>query len=87
MSIRPMVRESLRLRFLLLSTFCLLLAFTGRSAFAVVTDCVEDAPDGRFICVNPIPDPLFVSPCDEFAAFAARSAAIRLFRLSSENLR
>jgi hypothetical protein len=53
MSIRPVVRRRLRSWLLLLSSFCLLLGFTGRSAFATVTDCVGDAPDGRFICKNP----------------------------------
>jgi len=70
-----MVREGLRLRVLLLSTFCLLLVFTGRSAFATVTDCVEDASNGRSICVTPIPDPFSIGPCDEFSPSAARSSA------------
>jgi len=71
-----MVCEGLRLRVLLLSTFCLLLGFTGRSAFAVANDCVEDDPDnGRFFCKNMIPDPMAIGPCDEVSANNASASA------------
>src|SRR4029077_15546549 len=64
MIVHPMVRGSLRLRFLLLSAFTLVLALTGRSAFAAPTDCIEDAPDGRAVCFAPEPGPWGVGPCE-----------------------
>src|SRR6266850_3385623 len=65
MSIRPIMRKNLRLKFLLLSTGCLLLAFTGRSAFALASDCVEDDPvNGRFICFAEEPLDMRTGPCE-----------------------
>ncbi|HZF18187.1 MAG TPA: DUF6531 domain-containing protein, partial [Burkholderiales bacterium] len=54
----------------------LMAALSAQSAFATANDCVEDDPvNGRFICLNPIPDPLSVSPCDEFPATVPRFRA------------
>ncbi len=70
MNIRAMMHKSLRLRFLLPSTCCLFLAFTGLSAFAAANDCVEDDPDnGRFICLALQPNPWGVSGCPNTADF------------------
>src|SRR6266516_3593826 len=70
MNIRAMMHKSLRLRFLLPSTCCLFLAFTGLSAFAAANDCVEEDPDnGRFICLALQPNPWGVSGCPNTADF------------------
>ncbi|HZF18186.1 MAG TPA: hypothetical protein VE008_00620 [Burkholderiales bacterium] len=46
MIVHPMMRGSLRLRFLLLSAFTLVLALAERSALADPSDCIEDPTTG-----------------------------------------
>jgi len=63
MSIRASRRKSLR--FLLLSSCFLVFAFAEPTAFAAVTDCVEDDPvNGRFICFAEPPRQWGIGPCE-----------------------
>ncbi len=76
MNIRATMHKSLRLRFLLPSTCCLFLAFTGLSAFAAASDCVEDDPvNGRFICLAEQPNPWWISGCPNTADFLSEQRA------------
>ena len=41
--------------------------FTAPAAYSAPTDCIQDAPDGRFVCKTPLPSPIGINPCDSAA--------------------
>jgi len=49
--------------------------FTAPAAYSAPTDCIQDAPDGRFVCTTPLPSPMGINPCDSAADSLQRQKA------------